>query len=176
MAVTAQRGPQRVVRRRSVRQNRGPVREQPGQVTGHFAARGLRHHLSRRVADALQRLQCTRPRPPLELARRQAVEHLRGPAEGLRPVGRRPGPLQLERDLPQRLEWIHVASPTQARAELSRAGRDARDTRGPRRLGDVIEVGGSRLRALLIMLALHSRPGGKAGGEVEAAAHAARCL
>ena len=76
------------------------------------------------VADARQRLQRARLDPALELARRQAVEHLGGPPEGLDAVGRRPAPLQLERDLPQCLRWLHVSCPTQTRAELSAA--DAR--------------------------------------------------
>src|SRR5262249_41712296 len=42
-----------------------------------------------------------------------------GPAEGLHPVRRRPAPFQLERDLSQRINRIHVRTPTQTRAELS---------------------------------------------------------
>ena len=38
----------------------------------------------------------------------QDVEHGGGPAERLHTVGRRPGALQLERDLPQRINWIHA--------------------------------------------------------------------
>ena len=65
------------------------------------------------VADALQRLQRARLDPALELARRQPVEHLGGPPEGPHAVRRRPAPLQLERDPPQRLHrvilhWVHV--------------------------------------------------------------------
>ena len=106
MAVAAQRRSQPV--RRRVRL----VRQQPGQVAGHLTALGFGHHLGRRVADALQRPQRARLRPARELARGQGLEHARPPAERLHAVGRRPGPFQLERDLPQRLEWIHVASPT----------------------------------------------------------------
>ena len=36
----------------------------------------------------------------------EPVEHLGGPPEGPDAVGRRPAPLQLERDPPQRLHWV----------------------------------------------------------------------
>ena len=45
-------------------------------------------------------------------------------AEGLHPVRRRAASLQLERDLPQRLERIHVRTPTHARPEAT-AGEPA---------------------------------------------------
>ena len=40
-------------------------------------------------------------------ARWQAVDHLGGPAERPHPIGRFGGPLQLERDLPQRVNCLH---------------------------------------------------------------------
>jgi hypothetical protein len=109
VAVAAQRRPQPVGNRRRL------LRHQPGQVPGRLAARGLGHHLGGRVADALQRLQRARPYPVLELTRGQGGEHGGRAPEGLDTVRRRAAPFQLERDLPQRLERIHVRTPTQAR-------------------------------------------------------------
>ena len=101
MAVPAQRCPHRVRGRRRL------FAEQPGQVAGLLAGRGLRNDLSGGRADPGQRLQRACLQPSVELARRQVVDHLRGPPEGPDPVGRRPAPLQLERDLPQRLPRVH---------------------------------------------------------------------
>ncbi len=121
MAVTAQRRAQAVPRRRWL------VGEQPGQVAGLLAARGLGDDLGRGRADARQRLQRARLHPPAKLARRQPVEHLGGPPEGPHAVGRRPAPLQLERDPPQRLHrvilhWVHVRLiPSNLVASASRA-------------------------------------------------------
>ena len=96
MAVAAQRRAQAVPRRRRL------VGQQPGQVAGLAAGRGLGDDLGRGRADAWQRLQRARLHPAAELARRQPAEHLGGPPEGPDAVGRRPAPLQLERDPPQR--------------------------------------------------------------------------
>jgi hypothetical protein len=109
VAVTAQRRPQAVGNRRRL------LRHQPGQVTRHGTTRGLGHHLGGRVADALQRLQRARLYPELELARGQGGKHGGRAAEGLHTVRGRAAPFQLERDLPQRLERIHVRTPTHAR-------------------------------------------------------------
>jgi len=101
VAVAAQRVAHRVAFGRRL------LIEQPGQVGGLLACRGLGDDLGRGGADPRQRLQRARLQPPLELARRQVVDHLRGPAEGAHPVGWRPAPFQLERDPPQRLPWVH---------------------------------------------------------------------
>ena len=66
-----------------------------------------------------RRLQRTRLYPEFELARGQGGEYGGRAAEGLHPVRRRAAPLQLERDLPQRLERIHVRTPTHARPEAT---------------------------------------------------------
>ena len=98
VAVAAQRRAQRRLRPR-----RRPPR--PAAGSGRRAAApaaASRDDLGGGLADPRQRLQRALADPASQLARRAARRHLGGPAEGPHPVGRRPGPLQLERDLPQR--------------------------------------------------------------------------
>jgi hypothetical protein len=86
---------------------RRPFAEQPGQVAGLLAGCGLGDDLGGGRADPRQRLQRPRLQPPLDLTRCQVADHLGGAPEGPHPVGRRAAPLQLERDLPQRLPRVH---------------------------------------------------------------------
>jgi len=102
VAVAAQRRPQRGGLRR------GRLGEQPGQVGGLLARRGLGDHLGGDLADAGKFLQGAVTDPLLQLAGGQAAGHLGGPAERPHPVGRLGGPLQLERDLPQRVNCLHT--------------------------------------------------------------------
>src|ERR1700728_1222467 len=95
------------------------IRDQPGQVGRLLAADGLRDDLGRGLAYARKRPQGPVTRTALELARRHALGHLRGPAERPYPVGRRAVALQLARDPPPRLYRIHpvhLPSPTPRRA------------------------------------------------------------
>ena len=101
MAVAAQRRPQRGGFRR------GRLGEHPGQVGRLLADRGLGDHLGGDLADAGECLQGAVADPLLQFARWQVADHLGGPAERPYPVGRLGGALQLERDLPQRLDWFH---------------------------------------------------------------------
>ena len=64
-----------------------------------------------------QRLQRALTKPLIQFAGRQIVHHLGRPPEGPHAVGRRTGPLELERDLPQCLCRIHLSFHT------ARAGR-----------------------------------------------------
>ena len=102
MAVAAQRRPQRGGFRR------GRLGEHPGQVGGLLAGRGLGDHLGGSFADAGKGLQGAVADPLLQLARWQVANDLGGPAERPHPVGRLGGPLQLERDLPQRVDCLHT--------------------------------------------------------------------
>ena len=102
MAVAAQRRPQRGGFRR------GRLGEHPGQVGRLLADRGLGDHLGGDLADAGECLQGAVADPLLQLARWQVADHLGGPAERPYPVGRLGGALQLERDLPQRLDSLHT--------------------------------------------------------------------
>jgi hypothetical protein len=128
VAVAAQRGPQAGLRGRPGRRGgraigRG-LGQQRGQVAGLLPGHRLGDDLGRGSADAGQRAQRAVPHPPRQLGRGQLADHLRGPAEGPHPVGRCPGPLELERDLTQRLYRIHLL--TNTRAGPSRAtGRPA---------------------------------------------------
>ena len=102
MAVAAQRRPQRGGFRR------GRLGEHPGQVGRLLADRGLGDHLGGSFADAGKGLQGAVADPLLQLARWQVANDLGGPAERPHPVGRLGGPLQLERDLPQRVNCLHT--------------------------------------------------------------------
>ncbi len=102
VAVAAQRRPQRGGFRR------GRLREHPGQVGGLLPGRGLGDHLGGDLADAGKGLQGAVADPLLQLARWQVAHNLGSPAERPHPVGRLGGPLQLERDLPQRVNCLHT--------------------------------------------------------------------
>jgi len=102
VAVPAQRGPQ------AGTAGRWELPEQPGQVRGLLAGRRLRDGLGGGRAYPRQGLQRALAHPPVKLTRRELAHHLGRPAEGPHPVGRRAGPFELERDLPQRLHWIHL--------------------------------------------------------------------
>lgn len=123
VAVAAQRGsqarPRRGSRPRAGRAVGGRLGQQRGQVAGLLPGRHLGDHLGRGRADAGQRAQRPVPHAPLQLGRGQVADHLSGPAERPHPVGRCPGPFQLERDLAQRLYRIHL--PTNTRADRPRA-------------------------------------------------------
>ena len=102
VAVTAQRRPQC----RGLRGGR--LGQQPGQVVGLLPGGCLGDDLGGGLADPGEGLQGAIADPLGQLARGQAIGHLGGPAERPHPVGRRGGPLKLERDLPQRLHWFHT--------------------------------------------------------------------
>jgi hypothetical protein len=104
VAVTAQRRPHRGGLRR-----RG-LGEQRGQVSRLLAARRLSDDLGGGRADPGQVLQRAQAYPAVELTRWQVPGHLGGPPERPHPVGRRTGPLQLERDLPQRPNRLHLSA------------------------------------------------------------------
>ena len=101
MAVAAQRRTQAVGARGR------QLLEQPGQAGGLLARRGLGDDLGGRGPDPGKGLQRARGDPAFDLARRQLAEHRRGPPERPDAVRRGPAPLQLERDPPQRLPWVH---------------------------------------------------------------------
>jgi hypothetical protein len=106
VAVPAQRGPQRG----RVSGRRLP--EQPAQIVRFLAAGRLGDGFGGGRAYPGQRLQRALAQPLIQLAGREIVHHLGRPPEGPHAVGRRAGPLELERDLPQCLRRIHLSSHT----------------------------------------------------------------
>jgi hypothetical protein len=103
VAVAAQGCPQ-------ARPHRGKRRgEQTVQVRGLLAAGGLLDDLGGGRADPRKGAQRALADPQFELPWWQLADDLGGPAERPDAVGRRAGPLELERYLPQCLCRVHVS-------------------------------------------------------------------
>ena len=106
MAVAAQGCPQ-------ARPHRGKRRgEQTSQVPGLLAAGGLLDDLGGGRADPRKGAQRAPADPQFELPRWQLADDPGGPAERPDTVGRRAGPLELERYLPQCLCRVHGSTLT----------------------------------------------------------------
>jgi hypothetical protein len=86
--------------------------KQPREVGGLLTRGGLRYDLGGGRADALKGLQRACGDPLVELSWLQPVEHLGGIAERPDAIRRRPAPLELEGDLPQRLCRFHLRTHT----------------------------------------------------------------
>jgi len=167
VAVAAQRGAQagplgRAGARPSLRGGLARPRrlvEQPGQVVRLLARDRLGDHLGGGAADPRQRAQRALAGPLVQLRGGQFADHLGRPAERPHPVGGRARPFQLERDLAQRLQGIHlppIPSATPAAPIVRASGRPAHfDQPGPV-LARIVRSGARlrRWRSVLVIFGL----------------------